>query len=79
MATNRSSNIDWPTPSVFVLIYTAFALLTWNASSLGWFILVLAGACLVCLHGSRQHEVLREHITLLLNRSCVPYVFQKDK
>jgi len=55
--------IEWPTVALLMVMYAAFGLLTWNAADLSWYILLPAGAYLVCLHGSLQHEILHGHPT----------------
>ena len=39
-------------------IYLIFGLVTWYAAALPWWLVMAAGGCLVCLHGSLQHEVV---------------------
>jgi fatty acid desaturase len=55
--------VEWPTLLLFGAIYLSFAALTWWAAGLPWWLLMPAGACLVCLHGSAQHEALHGHPT----------------
>lgn len=60
---NGSGTIEWPTVGLIVALYAGFGLLTWNAGDIGWYLLLPAGAYLVCLHGSLQHEILHDHPT----------------
>jgi fatty acid desaturase len=50
--------IDWPTVLVGIGVYGAFLLLTWNFHLLPWWLVLPLGACIVCLHGSLQHEAV---------------------
>jgi fatty acid desaturase len=52
------SAIDVPTIGLATGIYVAFGLVTWYAAALPWWLVMAAGGCLVCLHGSLQHEVV---------------------
>src|SRR5258706_10998790 len=49
---------DWPTMGLAAGLYLAFGLLTWYAAILPWWLIAPLGGCLVCLHGSLQHEVI---------------------
>lgn len=55
--------IEWPTWSLIAALYLCWGLLTWHAISLPWWMLILPGGYLVCLHGSLQHEALHGHPT----------------
>ena len=52
------SAIDLPTIGLAAGIYLIFGLVTWHAAALPWWLVMAAGGCLVCLHGSLQHEVV---------------------
>jgi len=52
-----------PTWILTLGVYTAWGLLTWNYHVLPWWVLLPAGAYVICLHGSLQHEVLHGHPT----------------
>lgn len=51
----------WPLLSVAVGTYLAFGLLTWFYPLLPWWLVLPAGAYVVCLHGSLQHEAAHGH------------------
>jgi fatty acid desaturase len=54
---------EWPTVALFLGVYLAFGALTWLSASLPLWVLLPAGAYLVCLHSSMQHEALHGHPT----------------
>ena len=56
-------NVEWPTVAVAAGVYLAFGLLTLEYHQLPWWLVVPAGAFLVALHGSLQHEVVHGHPT----------------
>ena len=56
-------NVEWTTVGLIALFWLAFGLLTWFWREAGWLIVVPAGAFLVALHGSLQHEALHGHPT----------------
>lgn len=49
---------DLPTLFLGLGIYAAFFILTWNFNALPWWVVLLIGAPLICLHGSLQHEAV---------------------
>src|SRR5882724_3423530 len=49
---------DWPTIGLAAGLYFAFGLVTWYYAALPWWVIMPIGGCLVCLHGSLQHEVI---------------------
>jgi fatty acid desaturase len=59
----KSRPFEWQTWLVIIGFWTAFGLLTWHWTMLPWWLLVPAGAYLVCLHGSLQHEAVHGHPT----------------
>lgn len=65
--------VDVPTLGLAIAIYAAFALLTWNYHFLPAWLVLPAGASLVCLHGSLQHEAVHRYPfrSLRLNRWLV--------
>src|SRR5260221_10391241 len=48
----------WLTMGLAAGLYFAFGLVTWYAAILPWWLIAPLGGCLVCLHGSLQHEVI---------------------
>ena len=54
---------DWPTIGLAAGLYAAFGLVTWHWAALPWWLVMAIGACLVCLHGSLQHEVIHGYPT----------------
>ena len=72
-AINPSRTIEWPTWALIVALFGAWGILTWHAAALPWWLLILPGAYLVCLHGSLQHEALHGHPTRspLLNEALL--------
>jgi fatty acid desaturase len=64
---------EWPTVILALAVYTAFGTLTWFHADLPWWVLLPAGAYLVALHGSLQHEVTHGHPTRwsAVNRALV--------
>lgn len=54
---------EWPTILLIAATYAAFALVTWYAEALPWWLLLALGGYLVCLHGSLQHEAVHGHPT----------------
>ena len=61
--TAAGHGIDWPTLALAVAVYLAFGALTWWHAALPWWLILPAGAYLVCLHGSLQHEAVHGHPT----------------
>ena len=55
--------IEWPTLAVAALVYASFGLLTWFHEALPWWLLLVCGGYVTCLHGSLQHEVVHGHPT----------------
>lgn len=55
--------IDWPTLTLAFTVYIAFFLLTWNYAVLPWWILLPAGAVVIGLQGSLQHEAVHGYPT----------------
>ncbi len=52
-----------PTWILALGVYATWGALTWGYHSLPWWLLLPAGAYVICLHGSLQHEVLHGHPT----------------
>ena len=48
---------------VIFVNYLAWFLLLWNHAVLPWWLLMLAGGYVICVHGSLQHECLHGHPT----------------
>lgn len=67
------SRTEWPTWALVTGLYLSWGVLTWHANALPWWLLILPGAYLVCLHGSLQHEALHGHPTrsTLLNEALL--------
>ena len=65
--------IEWPTLLLLAVNYLAFALICSFYHQLPWWVLLVAGAYIVGLHGSLQHEVIHGHPTRnrLLNEILV--------
>lgn len=59
----KLARADGPTLAVAALVYGCFALLTWFARDLAWWLLLPAGAVLVCLQSSLQHEAVHGYPT----------------
>jgi fatty acid desaturase len=55
--------VEWKTLGLIAGQWLAFGLLIFFWRDLGWWIVAPLGACLVCLHGSLQHEALHGHPT----------------
>lgn len=55
--------VEWPTVAVAAGLYLGFGLVTWHYDALPWWLILPLGGCLVCLHGSLQHEVVHGHPT----------------
>ena len=55
--------IEWPTVALAVGLYLGFGLVTFAYELLPWWLVLPAGAFLVCLHGSLQHEAVHLHPT----------------
>ena len=73
-ATGRPGAVaEWPTLLVIVLCWLTYGLLTWFWQDLGWWIVTPAGAYVLCLYGSLQHEVVHGHPTrsALVNETLV--------
>ena len=54
---------EWRTWLVAGTIYGGWLILTFHAAALPWWLLLPAGACIVCWHGSLQHETVHGHPT----------------
>ena len=54
----RRPPVDWPTFLVGIGVYAAFLGVTWNFHALPWWLVLPLGGCIVCLHGSLQHEAV---------------------
>ncbi|MGF7161158.1 fatty acid desaturase [Rhodoligotrophos appendicifer] len=69
----RLHAVEWPTASLLVACYLAFGALTYFGDALPLWLLIPAGACVVCLYGSLQHEVIHGHPTrhAILNEALV--------
>lgn len=52
---------EWPTWLVAGAIYGGWALVTWHAASLPWWVLLPLGAWFVAWHNSLQHETVHGH------------------
>jgi fatty acid desaturase len=65
--------VEWKTLGLIAGQWLAFGLLIFFWRDLGWWIVAPLGACLVCLHGSLQHEALHGHPTSsrLVNEALV--------
>jgi fatty acid desaturase len=50
--------VDWPTIAVAAATYGGFGLLTWFYQALPWWLVLVGGGYIVCLHGSLQHEAV---------------------
>ncbi len=59
----RARGAEWPTWLVAGAIYGGWLLLTFHAGALPWWLLLPAGAFIVCWHGSLQHETVHGHPT----------------
>jgi len=59
----RLARIDWPTVTLALAIYGAFALVTWFARALPWWAILPVGAIIVCLQSSLQHEAVHGYPT----------------
>ncbi len=60
---SKAHPVEWPTVALAAAIYLAFGLLTWFHAALPWWLLLLCGGFVTCLHGSLQHEVVHGHPT----------------
>ena len=56
-------SIEWPTVAVAAFVYAGFGLLTWFHEALPWWLLLVGGGAITCLHGSLHHEVAHGHPT----------------
>ena len=63
----RRPSVEWPTIVLAVTIYAGWLLLTYWQAALPLWVLVPAGAWLVCWHSSLQHEILHGHPTRHVN------------
>ena len=59
----RARDSEWRTWVVAGAIYGGWFLLTFGATTLPWWLLLPAGAFIVCWHGSLQHETVHGHPT----------------
>lgn len=73
MTKEHISKIEWQTLMLLIANYAGLGLLCFYYHHLPWWMLVVAGSSLVCLHGSLQHEVIHGHPTRsrLLNELLV--------
>ncbi|MEM7257173.1 MAG: fatty acid desaturase [Pseudomonadota bacterium] len=55
--------IEWQTLALIVGNYVAFVVVCINYHVLPWWLVVVMGAVMVCLHGSLQHEAIHGHPT----------------
>lgn len=62
-AARRSRPVEWPTLSLIVGTYAAWLALTWFHAVLPVLLVAPAGALLIALHSSLQHEMLHGHPT----------------
>ena len=63
MEQRQKIRIEWRTLAVAAGVYLLFGLLTWFHDLLPWWLLLIAGGYITCLHGSLQHEVVHGHPT----------------
>lgn len=49
--------------SLLLGVYGGWALLSYYAGALPWWLVLVAGGYIVCLHGSLQHEAVHGHLT----------------
>ncbi|MDP4824154.1 MAG: fatty acid desaturase, partial [Aestuariivirgaceae bacterium] len=72
-ARDRARAMEWPTLALISALWVAFGLLTFFHAAIPLWLLIPAGALLVALHGSLQHEVLHGHPTrnALVNEALV--------
>ncbi len=59
----RLERADRPTLTFAAAVYVSFGLLTWFAHALPWWLLLPAGAVIVCLQSSLQHEAIHGYPT----------------
>lgn len=52
-----------PTWLVAIGVYAGWLMLTWYAALTPWWLLIPLAGCLLCLHGSLQHEIVHGHPT----------------
>lgn len=52
----------WPSWLIAIAIYLSFAVVTWHATALPWWVLLPVGAVLLAWHGSLQHEAIHQHL-----------------
>jgi fatty acid desaturase len=57
------TSVEWPTLALVAVIYGSWLGLTYGHDAVSPWLLVPAGAWLVCWHSSLQHEVLHGHPT----------------
>ncbi|MGP1394813.1 MAG: fatty acid desaturase [Inquilinaceae bacterium] len=62
-ATLRRSRFEAPTWLVIAVVYGGWAAVTWFHAALPLWLLAPAGACLLALHSSLQHETIHGHPT----------------
>lgn len=60
---HRAARIEWPSVALCAGVYGAFLLLTLCHAALPWPLVCIAGALLLALHSSMQHEFLHGHPT----------------
>jgi len=58
-----SSQVEWPTLGLIVIVYTVLGGLVWFHDILPWWVILAVGSYAACLHSSLQHEVLHGHPT----------------
>ena len=59
----RAKTVEWPSLALCGCIYAAFAVLTWMHDRLPLLVVVAAGALLVAVQSSLQHEFIHGHPT----------------
>ena len=84
----KKQPIEWQTLGLFGGVYLGFILLTTSYHWLPWWVVLVAGAGIVALYGSLQHEVIHGHPTRwrLVNEALVfptlwlwlPYALYRD-
>ena len=72
-AKGKTRAVEWPTLALIFAMWVAFGLLTFFHAAIPIWLLIPAGAMLVTLHGSLQHEALHGHPTRngLVNEALV--------
>ncbi|MDJ0896732.1 MAG: fatty acid desaturase [Alphaproteobacteria bacterium] len=57
------ARIEWQTVALALVIYAAFAGVTWFYSEIPWWLFAPLAAIIVCMQGSLQHEAIHGHPT----------------